>query len=256
MILQQLAPFVLLALLAITPAAQGACTPTATPNQQSCSFHLSWNWDLWTHCANETETCNLPPLTDPALRWLVRYGANGAYATADAMTSIFCDNSVFGDPLVGQPKSCDYGGVSADAFVLQRQTNGGPWTQLPQIPGTARTVDDNSIVDSGGVNYCYQIFASHGDPVLSPPSNVACIQSPIIDLVTMKTQAIVLQSRRSTNTSTVISILVNQNTVIGAGGLELTYPPQYTLLVSRRAQNTSTVISILINKSTTLTINP
>jgi|SRR5215831_2205570 len=233
--------------------AQAACTPTGSTTQ-SCTFHLTWNWDLWVHCANETETCNLPPLTDPTVKWLVRYGANGAYATQQAVNSILCDNSVFGDPLVGQPKSCDYGGVTADLFSLQRQQNGGVWAQLPQISGAMRTTDDTIVGDIGGQNYCYQLFAVHGDPVLSPPSNVACAQTPILNIVTLKTNATVTVSHRAGDTSSVIAILVNASTVIGAGGLELTYPPQFTLTVSRRASNTSSVIALLVNKSTLVQI--
>ncbi len=39
----------------------------------------------------------------------VRYGANGTYVTIeDVDTGIVCDNSIFGDPIWGVVKYCEY----------------------------------------------------------------------------------------------------------------------------------------------------
>lgn len=59
---------------------------------------------VWTHCANENQTCSLQ---SPAN---VRYGANGKYVTKPVVVSILCGNSAFGDPIFGTAKTCDTDG--------------------------------------------------------------------------------------------------------------------------------------------------
>lgn len=147
----------------------------------------------------------------------------------------------------GDPKT-------ADGFVYQRQ-DAGNWVDKGTNPIDQLTAADGITNDPGNTQFCYRVFAFNSAG-RSDPSNTACATTPIIDVVTMKTGAIVTVSHRSNDTSSIISILVNQNTVIGAGGLELTYPAKYTLLVSRRATNVSTVIALLVNKSTNVLINP
>ena len=57
----------------------------------------------WVHCAIEHEYCATPFPT------MVRYGANGAYARRHSgRRGIPCNNAVFGDPLVGIVKHCDF----------------------------------------------------------------------------------------------------------------------------------------------------
>lgn len=56
----------------------------------------------WTRCASENGTCLFSGTRQ------VRYGANGVFAYKTATASIGCNNSVFGDPLVGTVKGCDY----------------------------------------------------------------------------------------------------------------------------------------------------
>ncbi len=57
----------------------------------------------WVACANEGQTCEVPNTTT------VRYGASGSYVEIDNVSgSILCTNSVFGDPIFGVYKHCDY----------------------------------------------------------------------------------------------------------------------------------------------------
>ena len=145
--------------------------------------------------------------------------------------------------------------TKTDGFLARRRVGSGWVDAITNIPVSAREASEVISNDSGGVQQCYQLFA-YNSSGMSDPSNEACATSPIVNVVTLKTQAIVTTSHRSTDTSSIIAILVNKNTVIGAGGLELTYPPGFTLTVSRRAQNTSSVIALLVNKSTNVLINP
>ncbi|WP_194842446.1 alpha-L-rhamnosidase C-terminal domain-containing protein [Endozoicomonas sp. OPT23] len=57
----------------------------------------------WTQCATEGQTCNVPALSE------VRYGANETYsAVQQVSSSVGCSNTVFGDPIYGVAKSCEY----------------------------------------------------------------------------------------------------------------------------------------------------
>jgi hypothetical protein len=142
-------------------------------------------------------------------------------------------------------------GAPTDGFILQR--NGVDF--MTNIAPDLRSVVVG-FQDAGYQNYKWELFAFNAEG-RSPPSNPQTVTSaPIMSLVTLSTFAIVTTSRRSNDTSTIVSILVNANTPIGPGGLVITYPPGITLLTSRRAQNTSTVIAILVNKSTNVVINP
>ena len=57
----------------------------------------------WTQCAREGETCSFVGTRQ------VRYGANGKFATREINTTTGCNNQVFGDPVEGETKYCEYG---------------------------------------------------------------------------------------------------------------------------------------------------
>ena len=71
--------------------AAGSPTPTPAPAPTTG----------WTNCAVENGTCSFSGTRQ------VRYGANSSFVTRTATGSIGCNNSVFGDPIVGVAKSCD-----------------------------------------------------------------------------------------------------------------------------------------------------
>ena len=57
----------------------------------------------WVFCANENGFCATPFTTT------VHYGANGVWAERQVgQGGISCNNSAFGDPLVGKEKYCEY----------------------------------------------------------------------------------------------------------------------------------------------------
>ena len=58
--------------------------------------------DTWTYCASEGSTCSFSGTRQ------VRYGANGQYAYKTFTGSVYCSNSVFGDPIHGVAKTCSY----------------------------------------------------------------------------------------------------------------------------------------------------
>ncbi len=56
----------------------------------------------WTFCANENQFCSFSGTK------LVRYGAGTTFTTKTATNGISCANWVFGDPIPGVAKHCDY----------------------------------------------------------------------------------------------------------------------------------------------------
>lgn len=76
----------------------------------------------WALCAGEGEVCRVPGSTT------VRYGADGRYAERNTSQDIACNNAVFGDPVPGLAKQCEY--RRSDVAGPQRGTPAGaalPW---------------------------------------------------------------------------------------------------------------------------------
>lgn len=61
----------------------------------------------WIRCASEGGVCNFNGTRQ------VRFGANNSYAVLTANGTVSCSNSVFGDPMFGVVKTCDYSDVSS-----------------------------------------------------------------------------------------------------------------------------------------------
>jgi hypothetical protein len=97
----------------------GGCNGTA-----GCTFNLTANTTVtatfnlssspspspaWTFCANEWAQCNFSGTKE------VRYGANGVYVSNIFTNGVSCSNSVFGDPIYGFAKRCEYRNVATTA---------------------------------------------------------------------------------------------------------------------------------------------
>ncbi len=67
----------------------GTSVPNPTPTPQ------------WVFCSNEYQNCNFSGTK------IVRYGKGGTWVSGSFTNGVFCDNSVFGDPLIGVVKQCD-----------------------------------------------------------------------------------------------------------------------------------------------------
>lgn len=76
------------------PTPQPTPAPTPAPNPVPAPG--------WVACAQENQTCSFTGTRQ------VRYGANGVFATKTFTTSVPCTNAVFGDPLSGVVKHCEY----------------------------------------------------------------------------------------------------------------------------------------------------
>jgi hypothetical protein len=59
----------------------------------------------WTPCASERQQCNFSGTKQ------VRFGANGIYNYGTFTGGVVCANSIFGDPIYGVIKHCDYADI-------------------------------------------------------------------------------------------------------------------------------------------------
>jgi hypothetical protein len=65
-------------------------------------FAVQYGNGGWTTCAREGGFCSVPyPAT-------VRFGANGRYVAVVVTGGVQCSTDVFGDPIVGTVKHCDF----------------------------------------------------------------------------------------------------------------------------------------------------
>ncbi len=95
--------FAMLLAVALSGCGGSAESPSAAKQSTSSSTLLAASTtETWTKCANENQTCSFAGTTQ------VRYGLNGTWATLTATNAIGCDNGVFGDPLPGADKICEF----------------------------------------------------------------------------------------------------------------------------------------------------
>src|SRR6266404_7538685 len=59
----------------------------------------------WTPCASEMQQCNFSGTKQ------VRFGANDIYNYGTFTDGVLCANSIFGDPIYGVIKHCDYADI-------------------------------------------------------------------------------------------------------------------------------------------------
>jgi hypothetical protein len=88
-----------LTVVAYDAAGNAGASPSVTVNVANAA-KVAANW---TRCASEGNACNFSGTRQ------VRYGANNTYAFITASGTVACSNSVFGDPVYGVVKTCDYG---------------------------------------------------------------------------------------------------------------------------------------------------
>jgi parallel beta-helix repeat protein len=89
------------------PASQVAA-PTINPNG-------------WTFCASENSPCNFSGTKE------VRYGTNGVYVSQILTNGTSCNNNVFGDPVYGFVKQCEYRDITSEPSTVAAVPTAG-WT--------------------------------------------------------------------------------------------------------------------------------
>lgn len=125
--------------------------------------------ETWTTCANEGGVCSFTNVRN------VRYGANNSYAVLSANGSIACSNSVFGDPMYGVAKTCQYSSIYT---VAAAPTPAPPpvvetWTACGNEGATCTFTGTRSVRYGANGVYASQVFAGgtactnavFGDPI-------------------------------------------------------------------------------------------
>jgi len=129
----------------------------------------------WRFCAEEGGTCQVPRQTT------VRFGAEGRYAYQDNVTqTIPCHTDVFGDPIRGERKRCDYEvGHASNAWGGAAQNDRYEnWVFCATEGGNCRVPRTTSV--RFGADGAYQILrgvssgiacttAEFGDPIKGTP---------------------------------------------------------------------------------------
>jgi len=118
---------VLLMIGGLSGCGGGGGEPGGSPhagNDATTRLHPETYVESWTKCADEWATCTVSGTTQ------VRYGLNGTWATRTATGSIGCNNDVFGDPLPGADKICEY-------QTLTPVPDPGPAPSPPPAPAPA-----------------------------------------------------------------------------------------------------------------------
>ena len=84
------------------PAPTGSPIPTGSPTPIYSPTPIVTPTPTWSNCASENGFCSFIGTA------LVRYGANDSWATQTFTDGVYCTNAVFGDPISGVQKSCQF----------------------------------------------------------------------------------------------------------------------------------------------------
>ncbi len=128
---------------------------------QSSSSTQNTSNTSWSYCASEGGQCNFSGTRE------VRYGANGTYAYGIFSNGVSCNNGVFGDPLSGIVKECQYGdGTSQSSSSTQNTTspttptNNSSWSYCASEGGQCNFSGTRQVRYGANGNYSYGIFAN------------------------------------------------------------------------------------------------
>lgn len=104
----------------------------------------------WTQCAIENQSCAFTGTRS------VRYGTTSQFVTATYTGGVACNNSTFGDPAVGQTKTCWYNGTTTTATT--------PTTTTPTNTSTVTSPTPTSSASSvsGGAGPSVTSFTNSG----------------------------------------------------------------------------------------------
>ena len=130
----------------------------------------------WTYCASEYGQCNFSGTRE------VRYGANGNYSYGIFTNSVSCNNGVFGDPIYGTAKNCEYGdGTSSSSSQNppSTPTNNSSWNYCASEHGQCNFSGTREVRYGANGNYSYGIFTNSvscnngvfGDPIYGTAKN-------------------------------------------------------------------------------------
>ena len=128
----------------------GGTSQSSSPNPTPPSNNSSWNY-----CASEGGQCNFSGTRE------VRYGANGNYAYGMFSNGVSCNNGVFGDPIYGTAKNCEYGGTSQSSSPSPTPpSNNSSWNYCASEGGQCNFSGTREVRYGANGNYAYGIFTN------------------------------------------------------------------------------------------------
>ncbi len=141
--------------------------------EASASFTLATPLiTAWTFCALENSPCSFSGTKE------VRYGTNGVYVSQIFTNGVFCDNNVFGDPIFGWGKQCEYRDVSSQVTATTSTANASFGFSLANS-------GDKSVVAGSSVTNSISATLSSGNPQSAffsvsglPPGATGVFSSP------------------------------------------------------------------------------
>lgn len=119
----------------------------ATSGQQTQLLADSSTSVSWTKCATEGGTCSFSGTRQ------VRYGFNGSYYYRTVTDSVACTNAVFGDPLPGSLKYCDYASTTSSSPPPDPTVS---WTSCATEGGTCAFSGTRQVRYGASGNYFYR----------------------------------------------------------------------------------------------------
>jgi hypothetical protein len=151
-----------------TPSATtGVAAPTTTtPAANTAST-------VWTECAQENGTCSFSGTRS------VKYGVDATTVVATFANSVACDNATFGDPAVGQSKTCWVGGSSSAAAVTTPAPapavsvpSGVAWTGVSAAMWAEINSQRSSFGDANDCQARVNAIPTSGGVTLSPGADI------------------------------------------------------------------------------------
>ena len=97
---------------------------------------------VWTICANENQQCAFSGTK------VVRYGANGSYATKSLTGGTTCNNAKFGDPLPTVRKHCDIASVPTTTSTTTSSTAASSTTTSTTTSTAVTTTTSTAVTTS------------------------------------------------------------------------------------------------------------
>lgn len=146
--------------------------------------------------------------------------------------------------------------IPVTGFEIERKVQGGTGAVIAKVAGDLRTYQDTGAL-TPDQTYCYQVRAIGKDGA-SPLSTEQCAPYAGVRIYIDSGQQ-VLVSRRATDTSSIVAILVNANQNVVENQVPvpgaITINSRSTLTVSKRATLGASTISVLVNANEIVTVN-
>ena len=158
----------------------------------------------WTLCAQENGTCNFSGTRN------VKYGTTTAYVTRALTGPAACDNATFGDPAVGQWKSCWYGSTTTSTTTTTPTTTTSTWTECAQENGTCTFSGTHNVRYGTATSYVTKTFTSSaacnntafGDPAVGQWKTCSVDSTTVATTTTTTTTTTPTTSTPTTTTTT------------------------------------------------------